>query len=112
MFEQSYGSIAYLILFAFRCQSRFPENTEERIVIDMEGLKDLLGKYSPQEPAEVLAIKQYIEQTFRAASSVGMQGEAIVITVSSASLANTLRFHISKIRQAAATDKKIVFRIG
>ncbi|HET8671857.1 MAG TPA: hypothetical protein VFM05_14925 [Candidatus Saccharimonadales bacterium] len=78
----------------------------------MEDLKTLLGAYSPKEPPEILAIKQYILQTFNAASSVGVQGENIVITVPSASLANTLRFHISKIRTAAATDKKIMFRIG
>jgi hypothetical protein len=78
----------------------------------MDSLQDLLGSYSPKEPSEVVAIKQYIQQTFNVPSSVGMQGESIVITVASASLANTLRFHVSKIKNAADTEKKIVFRIG
>ena len=78
----------------------------------MESLQDLLGGYSPKEPTEVLAIKQYIQKTFNVPSSVGLKGESIVITVPSAALANTLRFHTAKLKNAAQTDKKIVFRIG
>jgi hypothetical protein len=78
----------------------------------MDSLQDLLGKYSPQEPAEVLALKRYIQETFNAASSVGLKGESIIVTVSSAALANTLRFHITKLQAAAQTDKRIIFRIG
>ncbi|HEY5667610.1 MAG TPA: hypothetical protein VIR03_00430 [Candidatus Saccharimonadales bacterium] len=78
----------------------------------MDSLEDLLGKYSPKEPAEVVALKQYIDETFHAASSIGLRGESIVITVASAALANTLRFHTTKLQAAAQTDKRIVFRIG
>lgn len=78
----------------------------------MEDLKGLLQRYSPQEPPEIVAVKQYIFDNFKAPSSVGMQGDAIVITVSSAAFANTLRFHTSKIQAAAKTDKRIMFRIG
>jgi hypothetical protein len=78
----------------------------------MEDLKDLLGRYTPQEPAEITSIKQYIRDVFDSTSSVGLQGETIVVTVPSASLANTLRFHAQKMRTAAKTEKKLVFRIG
>jgi hypothetical protein len=78
----------------------------------MDSLQDLLGKYSPEEPAEVVALKRYIQETFNAPSSIGMQGESIVITVASASLANTLRFHTAKLQAAAQTEKRIIFRIG
>jgi hypothetical protein len=78
----------------------------------MDSLQELLGSRSPKEPPEVLAIKQYIQTTFSAPSSVGLQGETIVITVASASLANTLRYHAARLKDAAQTDKKIVFRIG
>lgn len=78
----------------------------------MEDLKGLLSRYSPQEPAEILGIKQYIHDTFDVPSSVGIQGESIVITVSSAALANTLRFHTTKLQAAGNTAKRIVFRIG
>jgi len=78
----------------------------------MEDLKGLLGRYSPKEPGEILGIKQYIHDTFDAPSSVGIQGEAIVITVASAALANTLRFHTAQLQAAGNTAKRIVFRIG
>jgi hypothetical protein len=78
----------------------------------MDNLRDLLGKYSPKEPDELLAIKRYIHEQFNAPSSVGVQGESIVITVASGALANTLRFHIPKLQTAGNTQKRIVFRIG
>lgn len=78
----------------------------------MDSLHNLLSQYSPKEPAEVLALKQYIQETFNAPSSIGLQGEAIVITVASAALANTLRFHTTKLQAAAQTDKRLIFRIG
>jgi hypothetical protein len=78
----------------------------------MDSLGDLLHQYSAKEPAEILALKRYIKETFNAPSSIGLQGESIVITVASASLANTLRFHTLKLQAAAQTDKRIIFRIG
>lgn len=78
----------------------------------MESLSDVLGRYVPKESDEVLAIKRYIYETFNVPSSVGLQGESIVITVSSGALANTLRFHTAKLQAAGKTEKRIVFRIG
>ncbi|HUS25800.1 MAG TPA: hypothetical protein VMY99_00435 [Nevskiaceae bacterium] len=78
----------------------------------MEKLDDLLGRYSPQEPSEVVAIKRYIDEQFHMPASVGMQANAITITVANASLANALRLQTLKIQAAAQTDKRLVFRIG
>lgn len=78
----------------------------------MESMADVLGRYSPQGPDEVLAIKRYIEQEFHSGASVGMQNNAIVVTVASASLANMLRLRITALRAAAGTTKRIIFRIG
>ena len=78
----------------------------------MDSLKDLLSKRTPQEPDEVVAVKRYIAEEFGAESSVGIQGNALVITVQSASLANTLRLRLPAIQQIANTDKRLVFRIG
>jgi hypothetical protein len=79
---------------------------------DMDSLQDLLGRYSPKEPDEVLAIKRYIADQFQSPSSVGIQGEALVITVASASLANALRLRLPALQEAAGTTKRLVFRIG
>jgi hypothetical protein len=78
----------------------------------MDSLHDLLSKYKPQEPNEIIAVKQYIAQEFGAPSSVGLQGEALVITVGSASLANALRLRLPALQAAAGTSKRLIFRIG
>jgi hypothetical protein len=77
----------------------------------MDKLEDLLGRYAPAEPPEVAAIKQYIQATFSADAQVGITEKAITVTVTSAALANTLRFHATKLQKAADTDKRIVLRI-
>jgi hypothetical protein len=79
----------------------------------MESLHDLLSAYSAKEPEEMTIIKQYIADEFKATASVAFQGEkAIVVTVPSAALANTLRFHAARLKTACNTDKKFLFRIG
>ncbi|HSX16679.1 MAG TPA: hypothetical protein VLH86_01100 [Patescibacteria group bacterium] len=79
----------------------------------MESLQNLLGKYSSRAPDELAAIKQYIADEFSAQSTVGQQGDnALIITVASASLANTLRLRTTAIQAAAGTKKRLVFRIG
>ncbi len=80
--------------------------------MDIESVGDLLGRYTPKEPNEVLAIKQYITDHFHAESRVGLNGETIVITVGSASLANALRLRLPALQAAAKTTKRIAFRIG
>ena len=81
--------------------------------MSMESLSDLLkSRGAPQEPAEVTAAKRYIFEHFAAPSSVTLQPNALVITVASAGLANTLRLQTPKIQAACATDKRLVFRIG
>lgn len=78
----------------------------------MDQIGDLLAARTPQEPPEVSAIKQYIDEQFQAAAQVGIQNEAIVISVRSASLANTLRLRLPKLQAAAQTDRKLILRIN
>jgi hypothetical protein len=79
----------------------------------MDSLQDLLGKYSRKEPPEIAAVKEYIREHFNVESGVSLQGDrAIIITVHSASLANTLRYHLVRIQTAAHTSKRLVLRIG
>jgi hypothetical protein len=79
----------------------------------MESVGDLLGRYKPQQPPdEVLAVKRYIADEFGAQSSVALQNGAIVITVQSAALANTLRLRTSALQEACKTTKRLLFRIG
>lgn len=78
----------------------------------MDNLQDLLGKYSRKEPREITALKQYIHEQYQSEASVGFQGEAIVVTVHSAALANTLRYQMTKLKSVAETKKRIILRIG
>lgn len=78
----------------------------------MDSLQDLLGRYSPKEPPEITAVKRYIDQRFKAESTVSLRDETIVVTVYSAALANTLRYHLRKMQAAADTKKRILLRIG
>lgn len=78
----------------------------------MDNMKDLLGKYSPKEPPEVIAIKQYISTEFQATPSITVQEMSIVITVQSASLANALRLRTTALQEVCQTNKRLIFRIG
>ena len=78
----------------------------------MDSLQELLGRYSPKEPDEVVALKRYVSEEFGVESSVGMHGETLVITVKSASLANALRLRLPTLQKVAKTKRKIMFRIG
>lgn len=78
----------------------------------MESVSDLLGRYQPQLPDEAVTIKRYIHDTFAAPSSVLVRSDAIVITVHSAALANTLRLRLPALQELTKTTKKLIFRIG
>ncbi len=78
----------------------------------MESIGNLLGHRMPKEPDEIGRVKKYIDEQFHATSNVAIQGETLVITVKSASLANMLRLRITQLQAASGTDKKLVLRIG
>lgn len=78
----------------------------------MDRLNDLLARRMPEEPPEIRAIRAYIGEHFHETAQIGMQNEAIVISVRSAALANTLRLRLPQIQVAAQTDRKLLFRIA
>lgn len=78
----------------------------------MDSIGDVLDKYKNDEPDEVSAIKVYIAQEFNAPVSITVQQNALIISVQSASLANTLRLRIPVLQKIANTSKRLVLRIG
>lgn len=78
----------------------------------MESLADLLGKRLPEEPNELKAIKKFISDTFNAQAAIALKNDKLVITVSSAALANTLRLRTLQIQKECNTTKRLVFRIA
>ncbi len=78
----------------------------------MDSVSDLLNRYQSSEPAEISLIKKFIAEQFKAGCTVSIQGETLIITVASASLAGTLRMRIVQLQEACQTTKRLVFRIG
>lgn len=78
----------------------------------MDSLNEILLKKDFEEPFEVSAIKNFVQRTFHSSVTVRLNNNIIIITTPSASLANSLRFHIPQIQKEAATTKKLVLRIG
>jgi len=76
-----------------------------------DSLADILKEKDFDEPPEMAAIKSYIKKTFSAEVEVQVRERDIVITASSASLANNLRLQQTELKRAASTAKKLVFRI-
>ena len=74
-------------------------------------LADLLARKDFDEPPEMRAIKTYVQDTFQAEVEVLLRERDIVITASSASLANSLRLKQTELRKVAQTDKRLIFRI-
>ena len=78
----------------------------------MDGLGDILRKKDFDEPAEVRAIKDYVRRYYDADVQVTMQPHTIIVAARSASLIGSLRMNLPKLEAAAATDKRIMLRIG
>lgn len=79
----------------------------------MDSLLQLLSNRElPVEPPEIKLIKSYVKDEFRSEVEVMVRDKDIVISVSSSSLANTLRLRGPQIKKLCATDKKLTFRIN
>ena len=78
----------------------------------MDSLQTLLQQQQPQEPDEAKIIKHYIAEQFDEPAIILVQPQAIVITVRSASLANTLRLRTTDLQKISNTTKRLVFIIG
>jgi hypothetical protein len=78
----------------------------------MDSLSDILGKKDFDEPPEMASIKKYVHDEFKLAVGVQVRERDIVVTVSSAALANTLRLRGPEIKRRCQIDKRLTFRIG
>jgi len=78
----------------------------------MDSLHDILRQKDFDEPMEATSIKQYVQHEFQTVVSVSVRERDIVIGVSSAALANTLRLRGPVLKKLCQTDKRFTFRIG
>lgn len=78
----------------------------------MDSLHTILSNKDFDEPPEMSAIKKYVQDEFKTDVGVQVRDKDIVVTVSSAALANTLRLRGPEIKRRCQLDKKITFRIA
>ncbi|HSW37607.1 MAG TPA: hypothetical protein VLG37_04550 [Candidatus Saccharimonadales bacterium] len=78
----------------------------------MDSLNDILGRKDFDLPPEIVAIKKYIRDEFQEEVEVMVRERDIVVACNSAALAGTLRMRGPILKKLAATDKRLVFRIG
>jgi hypothetical protein len=76
-----------------------------------ESLFDIFSRKDFSEPPEGNAIKAYIKEHFQADAEINIRDFEIIIIVTSAGLANTLRYHARKMQTAANTKKRLILRI-
>jgi len=79
---------------------------------DMDSLSSILSRKDFDEPPEMKSIKKYVQDEFKLAVGVQVRERDIVVTVSSAALANTLRLRGPEIKRRCQIDKRLTFRIG
>lgn len=77
----------------------------------MDSLFNILSSKDFDEPPEIQSIKKYVQDNFKTDVSVLVREKDIVIGVSSAALANTLRLRSPDMKRRCQLDKKLVFRI-
>jgi hypothetical protein len=79
----------------------------------MDSLHSILSNRNFDEPPEVTSLKKYVDDTFQVKASVQVTGQSLIVTVASASLANTLRLRTPEIRRRCQiSEKRLVIRIG
>lgn len=78
----------------------------------MESVANIIARITPPEPDELKAVVRYVDEHYHARVHATVRGDAIVVAVPSAALANTLRLQVTKIREACQLKKRLVFRIA
>ena len=77
-----------------------------------DSIGDLVSRRVPVEPPEIARIKQFVLEEYNVTPTIMLSGKNLVVSVSSAALAGTLRMRIIDLEKIAQTDKKLLIRIG
>jgi hypothetical protein len=77
----------------------------------MDSLTDILSNKNFDEPPEVASVKKYIKDAYKTDVSVVVRDRELVIQVTSAALANTLRLCAPDMKRRCQIEKRVVFRI-
>ena len=72
----------------------------------------LARKKSAPEPEEFQLIKAFVRTRYQAPCQVALRGDRVIVTVSGAALAATLRLNIIELQRVAKLPKRPTIRIG
>jgi hypothetical protein len=78
---------------------------------DMDSLNDVLSNRNFDEPPEVASVKKYIQDMFHVTVTVQVREHELIVIVSSAALANTLRLRAPDLKHRCQLEKRLVIRI-
>ncbi len=76
-----------------------------------DSLRDLLARKELGEPSEVIVIKTFLKDNYRAECKITIAERQIVIAVQGASLAGAVRMRLHELQALCQTDKRLVLRI-
>lgn len=77
-----------------------------------DSIKDILGGTNFEPPDEIAQIKKFVQDSFGEQPRVKIAKENIIITVSNAALAGSLRYQLHNLQNELKTTKKLLIRIG
>lgn len=77
-----------------------------------DSLFSILTSKNFDEPPEVASIKKYVSDNYKCEVTVLVRDKEIVVSASSAALANTLRLCGPDMKRRCQLNKRLVFRIG
>jgi len=80
--------------------------------VPMDSISDLLQSKKPQEPPQLLALREYVKNHHDSESKSGVSHLGYSLTVPNASLASTLQMEIPKIQTECNLEKKLFIRIA
>lgn len=78
----------------------------------MESLGSILTAKNFDEPTEITALKNYVFETYESLCGVSQGKGILIVTVTSAGLANMLRYNQVFIRKHCGIEGKLLIRIG
>lgn len=77
----------------------------------MDSLFSILTHKNFDEPPEVASIKKFVNDNYHQTVTVTLREKEIIVGVSSAALAGTLRLRSPEMKRRCQLEKKLIFRI-
>lgn len=78
----------------------------------MDSLQDILATHRFEAPDEIKALQAYLKAKYQAVGRIKIDGNNVILAVSSSALAATLQLERTKIAAECGIKKRLVIRVG